>query len=294
MFNQTGLNKTADSVSVPVKGTGIGLRSPHVNEVLATLPDIPWFELLIENHLAEGGIIPLQMEKVCEHYPVTFHGVGLSLGSIDPLDMDYLKKLRQLMKQYNIAWMSEHCCFTAVDGMHSHDLLPIPYSDEALQHMAARIRQVQDVLGEQILIENVSSYMRYAESTMDEVAFMAELAEQADCYLLVDVNNIYVNHVNQDIDAHDYLQRLPHQRIREIHLAGFEDHGDYLLDAHNNPVAAKVWELYEALLQHVSGIPTLIEWDNNIPSLQRLLQEADKATAIANGTMTGRDCYALG
>jgi uncharacterized protein (UPF0276 family) len=293
-FNPMRLNNdNAQSISRPVSGTGIGLRSPHIHEILTDLPSIPWFELLADNHLVEGGLIPLQLEKICQHYPVTFHSVGLSLGSVDPLDLNYLGKLKKLMRQHGIAWLSEHCCFTSVDGFHSHDLLPVPYSEESLSHMVQRILQAQDFLGEQILIENVSSYMKFAESTLDEVDFISELAEQADCLLLIDVNNIYVNHINQGLDTEKYLSRLPYERIKEVHLAGFEDHGDYILDAHNNPVAEPVWQLYEKLIKHIPEVPTLIEWDNDIPSLQRLVEEAQQANAIANKYRFGKVDYAV-
>lgn len=280
-FNPSRLNAPVPENTSHICGTGIGLRSPHINEILLNLPDVPWFELLADNHLVEGGLIPLQLDKICDHYPITFHSVGLSLGSIDPLDFNYLAKLKKLMRQYGIAWLSEHCCFTSVDGFYSHDLLPIPYSEESLSHMATRISQVQDYLGEQILIENVSSYMKFAETTLDEADFISELAEQADCLLLIDVNNIYVNHINHGLDVDKYLSRLPHDKIREIHLAGFDDRGDYILDAHNNPVAEPVWQHYEKLIQQIPNVPTLIEWDNEIPSLQRLIEESQKADVIA-------------
>lgn len=294
LFNPLRLNEKNDkSTSAPISGVGVGLRSPHINEILTDLPSIPWFELLADNHLVEGGFIPLQLEKICQHYPVTFHSVGLSLGSVDALNMTYLGKIKKLMRQYDVAWLSEHCCFTSVDGFHSHDLLPIPYSEESLSHMVKRISQVQDYLGEQILIENVSSYMKYAESTFDEVDFISEVAEQADCLLLIDVNNIYVNHINQGTDTEKYLSGLPYERIKEVHLAGFDDRGDYILDAHNNPVADPVWELYENLIKHIPDVPTLIEWDNDIPSLQRLTEEAQKAEIINNKYSLGDISYAI-
>ena len=264
----------------PISGVGIGLRSQHVAEILATKPDIPWFELLADNHMAEGGLIPAQLHAICQHYPVTFHSVGLSLGSVDPLNITYLGRLKQLMQQYGVAWLSEHLCFTSVGGFHSHDLLPIPYSEESLAHMVNRIMQVQDFLGERILVENVSSYMRFADSSIPEVEFISEVARQADCYLLIDMNNIYVNHINLGLDAMAYIEQLPHQRIREVHLAGYEDKGDFLLDAHNNPVSAPVWQLYQQLLKFVPQVPALIEWDNDIPPLQRILQEARHAEEI--------------
>lgn len=292
MFNQTRLPEAGTrSISQPISGTGIGLRSPHVNEILTELPSIPWFELLVDNHMVEGGLIALQLKKVCQHYPTTFHGVGLSLGSVDPLNMDYLAKLKKLMQQHQVAWLSEHCCFTSVNGMHSHDLLPIPYSEESLRHMVQRISQVQDYLGERILIENVSSYMKFAESTIPEAEFIREVAEQSDCWLLIDVNNMYVNHINQGIDTGDYINKISLERIKEIHLAGFDDRGDYVLDAHNNPVAEPVWKLYEKLIHKVPETPTLIEWDNDIPSLQRLIQEAEKAELIKE-KIKKEVCYA--
>lgn len=275
----------------PISATGIGLRSPHVNEILTDLPEIPWFELLADNHMVEGGLISLQLEKICKHYPVTFHSVGLSLGSIDPIDLNYLKKLKELMLQHEIAWLSEHCCFTSVNGFHSHDLLPIPYSEESLSHMVNRISQVQDFLGEQILIENVSSYMRFHETTLDEAEFISEVAKQADCLLLIDVNNIYVNHVNQGVNAEKYLSLLPLDKIQEIHLAGFDEREDYILDAHNNPVSEQVWLLYEKLIRNVPDVATLIEWDNDIPSLQCLIDESKKAELIRNKKYPGtRNC----
>jgi len=174
-----------------------------------------------------------------------------------------------------------------VDGFHSHDLLPVPYTEESLRHIVTRISQVQDFLGEKILVENVSSYMKFAETVMDEVDFVTEVAVQADCDLLIDVNNIYVNHLNQGIDPVAYIQRLPHERIREIHLAGYEQKDGFVLDAHNNPVSDPVWDLYRQLVQFVPNVPTLIEWDNDIPSLQRLLQEATKASAIQETFQNG-------
>jgi len=263
-----------------IAGVGVGLRSPHVSEILSELPDVPWFELLADNHMAAGGIIPIQLEMICEHYPVTFHSVGLSLGSADPLNLDYLGRLKTLMREHRIAWLSEHICFTALDGKYSHDLLPIPYSEESLGHIVDRIGRTQDFLGEQILLENVSSYMEFNESSIPEAEFVSEVAKRADCHLLIDVNNIYVNACNQGIDAEDYIDWLPAECIREIHLAGFEDHGDYILDAHNNPVADDVWMLYDRLIRRVPHVPTLIEWDNDIPDFERLMQEADYAAKI--------------
>ena len=280
-FNLGGLNdKSVRPIPQVISGTGIGLRSPHINEILSDLPSIPWLELLADNHMVEGGLISAQIDQISQHYPVTFHSVGLSLGSVDPLNMNYLSKLKKLMKQHEVAWLSEHCCFTSANGLHSHDLLPIPYSEESLQHMVHRIIQVQDFLGERILLENVSSYMSFVETTIPEVEFISAVAEQADCLLLIDVNNIYVNHINLGTELDDYLLKLPYARIKEVHLAGFDDRGGYILDTHNNPVVEPVWQLYEQLIQYIPDVPTLIEWDNDIPALQTLLSEAKKADLV--------------
>ncbi|MFK5915447.1 MAG: DUF692 domain-containing protein [Woeseiaceae bacterium] len=284
LFNQTRLD-SEPAKSHPIAGVGLGLRSPHINEILTDLPAIPWFELLADNHMVEGGLIAAQLEAISQNYPTTFHSVGLSLASVDPLDMKYLGQLKKLMCQHEVAWLSEHCCFTAANGLHSHDLLPIPYSEESLQHMVQRISQVQDFLGEQILLENVSSYMSFSSSTIAEVDFISAVAEQADCLLLIDVNNMYVNHINLGTDLDEYLTKLPYERIKEVHLAGFDDRGDYILDAHNNRVAKPVWTLYEKLIKNIPDVPTLIEWDNDIPALQVLMAESKKAELIKQGLM---------
>lgn len=263
-----------------IAGTGIGLRAAHVDEILTTLPDVPWFELLADNHMVNGGLIKAQLEAICEHYPVTLHSVGLSLGSVDALNLPYLRRLKQMAQQYPVAWLSEHLCFTSCDGVYVHDLLPIPYTEESLSHVVERIRQVQDILGQRILIENVSSYLQYAVSDIEEVEFISAVSEQADCNLLIDVNNIYVNHINLGTDPVDYINALPLERIKEVHLAGYEQKEKYLLDAHNNKVSREVWELYTLLMARRSSIPTLIEWDNDIPAFSVLRSEARKAERI--------------
>ncbi|MCK5830508.1 MAG: DUF692 domain-containing protein [Methylococcales bacterium] len=264
----------------PISGAGIGLRSPHINDILTSLPDISWLELLADNHFAEGGVVTAQLDAIAEYYPLTLHCVGLSLASLEPLDKVYCQRIKALAKRVNAKWISEHLCFTSSMGLHSHDLLPIPYNQESLNHCANRILQIQDLLGERLLIENVSSYMTFNNSDRVEIDFIVELAEKADCYLLADVNNIYVNHVNQGLDADYYIDNLPIERVKEIHLAGYQQQQNYLLDAHNNPVSEPVWALYQRLVKRKADIPTLIEWDNDIPSLQTLLNEARKAELI--------------
>lgn len=267
----------------PIAGAGIGLRSQHVNEIITTLPDIPWLELLADNHLAEGGLDVAQLDRIAEHYPLTLHCVGMSLASTDSLDIAYCQGIKALSNRVNATWVSEHLCFTSAMGIYSHDLLPIPYYQSTLKHCVDRILQIQDVLGTRILIENVSSYMSFKQTEMTELDFISALLEQADCYLLADVNNIYVNHLNQGVDAEYYIDHLPIDRIKEIHLAGYQQQENYVLDAHNNPVSEPVWKLYQRLIERKSDIPTLIEWDNDIPALNILLNEREKAEKIMQG-----------
>jgi len=292
----TALNKNKQTV----RGTGIGLRTPHIKQLLEQDWEIPWLEILTDNFIANGNLLSdtnmdlTLLDAICERYPVTLHGVNLSLGGVTPLDMDYLKAVKQLSNRTAANWISEHACFSRNTTYQSHDLLPLPYTSEAVTHMANRIAQVQDFMGEQILLENVSAYLSYQSSEMTEGEFLAEVVEQADCLLLLDVNNAYVNAYNLG-DAHDsynsceaFFAALPLHRVREIHLAGFADKGDYLLDAHNNSVSDNVWTLYQALMgqlsaEQLSDIPTLIEWDNDIPELEVLIAEARKADCYASG-----------
>jgi uncharacterized protein (UPF0276 family) len=259
----------------------VGLRSPHIEQVLKDLPPVPWFEILADNHTAPGGLIPRQLEAVRSHYPVTLHCVGMSLGGTDPLDMDYLAGIKRLVRDYEPAWVSDHLCFSSHRHREYHDLLPLPYTEEALQHASERIRRVQDYLGERILVENVSSYLEYRHSTLSEPDFIAALAVDADCDLLFDVNNAYVNQVNHGSPAGAFLDILPLERIREIHLAGYEDKGGYLIDAHNSRVTAPVWTCYAETMRRMPDVPTLIEWDNDIPAFEVLLEEARHAEQVA-------------
>ena len=272
----------------PLSGAGIGLRSTHVSEILETHPDVAWFEILTENHIAHGGLIPAQLSAIRAQYPLTFHCVGMSLAGTSPLDFDYLRVLKRMMRDFEPAWVSDHLCFTQSGGHHYHDLLPVPYTQESLRHVSERVRQVQDFLGERILVENVSSYLEFAESDLTEAEFIAALLETADCDLLLDINNVYVNASNHGFSTHRYLESLPLERVREIHLAGYEDRHDYLLDAHNNPVSPPVWDLYKSFVQRRNDIPVLIEWDKDIPEFSVLQREAELATIIINKARTGQ------
>ncbi|MGB6977257.1 MAG: DUF692 family multinuclear iron-containing protein [Gammaproteobacteria bacterium] len=263
----------------PIQGVGIGLRVVHIPYILEHQPDVPWLEVLTDNYLNEGGIALHQLHRVRVDYPMVLHGVGLSLGATDPLNWDYLKNLKQLMQQLEPAWISDHLCWVSAQQQYFHELLPLPYTEEALQLLVQRIRRVQDYLGQQILVENVSSYLSYQHSTLTEWEFLNQVAEQADCFILLDINNIYVSATNLDFDANTYLSQINPQRVRQFHLAGYQSQLNYLLDAHSAPVHTPVWQLYEKALTHFGAIPTLIEWDTNIPEFAQLQAEAAKAQA---------------
>ncbi len=265
-----------------VSGVGIGLRAEHYQFVKQEQPSTPWFEVLIDNYLGHGGQIQQHLQDFSEHYPLTFHGVGMSLGSCDPLNKTYLGLLKQAINTYQPALVSDHLCWTGFQNEYLHDLLPMPYTDEAARHVAQRIKQVQDYLNIQILIENVSSYMQYRISDMSEAEFLVYVCELADCHLLLDINNIYVSAFNHGFDAVEYLDLMPAKRIKEIHLAGFEDQGGYLLDTHGEKIHPPVWELYREAIKRFGVQPTLIEWDNNLPKFYVLQQEAHKAERILN------------
>ena len=256
---------------------GIGLREAHVADILRDQPGIGWFEALADNYFSSGGLALRQLEAVRRDYPVALHCVGMSLGSVAPPDYDYLAVVKRLAERYQALWISDHLCFTAVGDMQMHDLLPLPFTEEAVESAALKILKVQDFLGQRILIENVSSYLTYKHSTMDEIDFLSAVSERADCHILLDLNNWYVNVRNHGHEAVGTLERLPLERVREIHLGGFQDRGDYLLDAHDHPVADPVWHVFEEFTAMCSGVPVLIEWDNQLPALQTLLDEAGKA-----------------
>jgi uncharacterized protein len=265
----------------PRLGTGIGLRAPHYAAVLADPPAVDWFEIISENFLVPGGNPRRVLRAVRERWPVVMHGVAMSLGSVDPLDDAYLDRLAALAREIEPAWISDHVCWSSLGGRRAHDLWPLPYTEEALAHVAARIARVQERLGRRILVENVSSYVAFRASTMGEAEFLAALAERADCGLLVDVNNVYVSARNHGFDARAYLAALPAARVGQFHLAGHSDHGTHLLDTHDHPVCDDVWELYRFAVARFGAASTLIEWDDKLPPLARVVEEAAHARAIA-------------
>lgn len=264
----------------PIQGVGIGLRTEHLPHILENRPNVPWFELVTENFLHQGERAVYHLEKIRELYPVTFHGVSLSIGSTDPLNQSYLNDLKKFIDRFEPAWISDHLCWCSANNRYVPDLLPMPYTDEAIQHIINRIKRVQEHLEQRILIENVSSYLTFKQSTMSEWAFIKTIIEEADCYLLLDINNVYVSAINHDFEPLSYLKDLPSHRVKEMHLAGFEKQDGYLLDSHSQPVHDPVWELYEKAQRQFGKIPTLIEWDINIPPFETLMQESAKAQQI--------------
>ena len=262
-------------------GFGLGLRTDHYQEILNTKPAIDWLELLSENYMVAGGKPLHFLDKICENYPVVMHGVSLSIGSTSPIDKDYLRDLKKLADRVQPAWMSDHLCWTGVHGQNMHDLLPLPYTEETAKHVAERVGIVQDYLGRQILLENVSSYASYVDSSMTEWEFISQICEQADCLLLLDVNNIYVSSYNHQFDAKAFIDGIPQNRVQQIHLAGHHNHGDYIIDTHDAPIIDPVWDLYEYTISSLGQISTMIERDDHIPPLAELVQELDIARKIA-------------
>ncbi len=270
---------------MPFLGFGLGLRPDYYEEILEQKPNLDWLEVLTENYMVPGGKPLYYLDQIRAHYPVVMHGVSLSLGSTDPLDRDYLNQLKALVARVEPVWVSDHLCWTGVNGINAHDLLPVPYTRETITHIASRIQQVQDFLGRPILIENVSSYLTYKQSEMTEWEFIQEIVKQADCYILLDINNIYVSSVNHQFNPIDYIMAMPAQRVAQIHLAGHSNHGDYIIDTHDAPVIQPVWNLYAAALQRLGPISSMIERDDNMPPFAELLAEINQARRIAESIL---------
>ncbi|MCK0509437.1 DUF692 domain-containing protein [Aromatoleum anaerobium] len=256
---------------------GIGLRAPHYRRLLDELPDVGWLEVHSENYFGDGGQPLHYLERARAHYPLSLHGVGLSLGSAQPLDRGHLARLAALLRRFEPDLVSEHLSWGAVPGRHLNDLLPLPYTEEALAVTAAHVAEVQDALGRPILVENISSYLRFRHSTIGEAEFIAALAAQTGCGILLDVNNIHVSAANHGFDAAAYVEAIPVAAVREIHLAGFDRIGELLVDTHGTRVAPPVWALYRLALTRFGAVPTLIEWDTDLPELDVLLAEAATA-----------------
>jgi uncharacterized protein (UPF0276 family) len=267
-------------VTVPYLGHGVGLRPTHYARVLEGTARADWFEAISENFMIRGGRPLAVLQRARAAGPIVLHGVSLSLGSADPLNEGYLHELRALAARFDPAWVSDHLCWGSFGGHYAHDLLPLPYTEEALEHVAARVRRVQDVLGRQILIENVSSYLAFSHSVMPEWEFLGGVAEAADCGILLDVNNVYVSATNHGFSGEAYLAGLPPARIAQIHLAGHTNAGTHLLDTHDAHVIPAVWELYRRAILRFGRVSTLVEWDDHVPPFEDLVAEAERARAV--------------
>jgi uncharacterized protein len=266
-------------------GHGVGLRRDHFERVLSAPTKIDWFEVISENFMVDGGKPRDVLTRVRERYPVVLHGVSLSIGSTDPLNEGYLDALKALAARVEPAWVSDHLCWAGVGGHYAHDLLPLPYTDEALAHVVARVQHVQERLGRPIAIENVSSYVSYRQSTMPEWDFLSEVSRRSGCGILLDVNNIYVSARNHGFDARTYIDAVPVEAVWQFHLAGHSDKGSFLLDTHDHPVCDPVWDLYAHAVRRFGPVSTLIEWDDLIPTFERLEEESERARAIAAGAV---------
>ena len=262
-------------------GFGLGLRPKHYPAILDGTPEVDWFEILSENYMVEGGRPLAKLMAVRERYPMVMHGVSLSIGSTDPIDMDYLARLKALAERVEPAIISDHLCWTGIGGLNMHDLLPLPLTEEALAHVVSRVDQVQSFLGRTIALENASTYVTFAQDAIPEWEFLAEIARRAGCRLLLDVNNVYVSAFNHDFRATDYIDAIPRDSVAYIHLAGHEHNKTYIIDTHDHPVVEDVWQLYAYAIQRLGAVATMIERDDKIPPLEELTQELAHARKVA-------------
>ncbi len=270
-----------DSADKPFLGFGLGLRAEHYTEILESEPDVDWFEVITENYLVDGGK-PLDfLYRIRERYPMVMHGVSMSVGSTDPVDWGYVRQVKVLAERLDVPWFSDHLCWTGVEQRNLHDLMPLPYNDDSVRHVAGRVRDIQDFVGRRMLIENLSSYVTYRQSVMSEWEFIAAIAEEADCGILLDVNNIYVSAFNHEFDPAHYLDAMDPARVYQFHLAGHFNAGDYIVDTHDHPVIDPVWNLYESAVRRFGHVSTMIERDADIPPLANVLAELQRARDIA-------------
>ena len=267
-------------MGLPDLGVGVGLRIPHYAAIFEGLPKVDWFEIISENFMVGGGLPRTNLARTLQHYPVVQHGVSLSIGGPEPLDFDYLRGLKALLADTHSPWLSDHLCWTGAGGVNLHDLLPLPYTEEAVKHVAERARVVQDFLETRLILENVSCYLTYTSSVMSEWEFVSAVVEEADCGLLLDVNNIYVSSFNHGFDPMLYVEGVPHHRVVQMHLAGHSNFGRYILDTHSAHVIDPVWELYRRACELVGDVSSLVQWEDDIPTFDVLLAEAEKARAI--------------
>src|ERR1700727_1835875 len=267
-------------------GVGIGLRIPHYEHIFAHQPAVDWFEIISENYMVDGGRPLHMLDRIMEQYKVVQHGVSMYFGSAQPPDREHLRKLKRLVQRTKTPWLSDHLCWGSIDGTYSHDLLPLPYTWEAVDKTAARIREVQDFLEIPVAVENVSSYAEFNDSEMTEWEFLNEVVERADCGILLDVNNIYVSSQNHTFDPLDYLNSVPSDHVAQIHIAGHSKFEKYLLDTHDHPVLDPVWKMYEHAIRRIGPTATLLEWDDRIPSFDEVHAEALKAEQFIEAPAT--------
>jgi len=270
-----------DSERRPNLGFGLGLRKQHYENVLADHPAVDWFEVITENYLVAGGKPLHYLDRIRADYPMVMHGVSLCIGGTDPLNIEYLRQVKALAERIEPEWVSDHLCWTGVNGVNLHDLLPLPYTEEAVRHVVERVGRVQDILGRRMLLENVSSYVSYAHSEMEEWEFLEAVAERADCLILLDINNIYVSAFNHGFDPKEYLDNVPVERVWQFHIAGHLDLGNTIIDTHDDAVIEPVWKLYEAAVRRFGAVSTMIERDDHIPPLEDLLEELAMARRVA-------------
>jgi uncharacterized protein (UPF0276 family) len=267
----------ANRFGLPDLGVGVGLRTAHYAHILEHQPDVAWFEVVSENYMQTAGRPRLVLDQIAARYPVAMHGVSLSIGSTDPLDFEYLRELRSLRDAIGARWVTDHLCWTGVAGKNTHDLMPMPYTEEAVQHVARRVREVQDFLAAPIALENPSTYAEFAGGSMTEWDFLAAVAAEADCGILLDVNNIYVNAYNHAFDVHEYLDAVPFDRVVQLHVAGHTRHAAHIVDTHIGPVEPSVWELLGEAWRRAGGVSVLLEWDAEIPPFEQVHAEALRA-----------------
>lgn len=275
--------ESMDKLTFPNLGLGLGLRSAHYQHILDQHPEVGWFEALSDNYIHTRGRPLAFLDRVAERYPMVLHGVGMSIGSTDPLDFDYLHQIRDLSVRVGARWVSDHICFSSFGGHHAHDLLPLPFTEEALLHTAQRVRQVQDFLGQRLVLENPTAYLEFEGATLREWEFIAGLATEADCGLLLDVNNLYVNSQNHGFDPHFALRQLPLDRVVQFHVAGFSREDGALIDTHDAPVAEPVWQLLSEAWQLGAQASVLLEWDANLPDFETARAELERARVWLRG-----------
>lgn len=264
-------------------GLGLGLRNTHFRHILSEWPEVDFFEAISENFMDSGGWPRQVLRQIRERYPVVFHGVSLSIGSSDPLNLDYLRKLKNLSQEIQPEWVSDHLCWTGIQGLNSHDLLPLPLTEHTLQHVSSRVDQVQEILGRELILENPSSYITFKQSSISEPEFLRLLCERTGCGLLLDVNNVYVSCFNAEADPLEYMAQYPFEHVVQMHLAGHQHCGTHIIDTHDRPVLPAVWELFRLAWQQTGGAATLLEWDGNIPSFDECLAEIHKARQFMAG-----------